>query len=176
MEHGEKSWKKQTFWNQNISEKKICVQKVSEVDKIRGKNIKVNVAPQLCGLGAKWREPDLFSLFRFSDFWLSSENAPLRSYVGPKYLRQLINANLLVRCSSVWFDVAPERCVFREKVASASLFKEDIKSDILEQSTQKKMKEEKSLGLLGGKYPINSFELEYTLLYFRWQEIAGCSQ
>ena len=33
--------------------KKICVQKVSEVDKIRGKNIKVNVAPQLCGLGAK---------------------------------------------------------------------------------------------------------------------------
>ena len=109
--------------------KKICVQKVSEVDKIRGKNIKVNVAPQLCGLGAKWREPNLFSLFRFSDFWLSSENAPLRSYVGPKYLRQLINANLLVRCSSVWFDVAPERCVFREKVASASLFKDDIKSD-----------------------------------------------
>ena len=156
--------------------KKICVQKVSEVDKIRGKNIKVNVAPQLCGLGAKWREPNLFSLFRFSDFWLSSENAPLRSYVGPKYLRQLINANLLVRCSSVWFDVAPERCVFREKVASASLFKDDIKSDILEQSTQKKMKEEKSLGLLGGQYPINSFELEYTLLYFRWQEIAGCSQ
>ena len=156
--------------------KKICVQKVSEVDKIRGKNIKVNVAPQLCGLGAKWREPNLFSLFRFSDFWLSSENAPLRSYVGPKYLRQLINANLLVRCSSVWFDVAPERCVFREKVASASLFKDDIKSDILEQSTQKKMKEEKSSGLLGGQYPINSFELEYTLLYFRWQEIAGCSQ
>ena len=35
--------------------KKICVQKVSEVDKIRGKNIKVNVAvaPQRCGLGAK---------------------------------------------------------------------------------------------------------------------------
>ena len=82
-------------------------------------------------------------------------------------MRQLINANLLVRCSSVWFDVAPEQCVFREKVASASLFKDDIKSDILEQSTQKKMKEEKSLGLLGGKYPINSFELEYTLLYFR---------
>ena len=53
------------------------------------------------------------------------------------------------------------------KVASASLLKDDIKSDILEQSTQKKMKEEKSLGLLGGKYPINSFELEYTLLYFR---------
>ena len=53
MEHGEKSWKKQTFCNQNISEKKICVQKVSEVDKIRGMNIKVNVAPQLCGLGAK---------------------------------------------------------------------------------------------------------------------------
>ena len=55
MEHGEKSWKKQTFCNQNISDKKICVQKVSEVDKIRGKNIKVNVAvaPQRCGLGAK---------------------------------------------------------------------------------------------------------------------------
>ena len=54
-EHGGKSWKKQTFCNQNISEKKICVQKVSEVDKIRGKNIKVNVAvaPQRCGLGAK---------------------------------------------------------------------------------------------------------------------------
>ena len=35
--------------------KKICVQKVSEVDKIRGKNIKVNVAVALqrCGLGAK---------------------------------------------------------------------------------------------------------------------------
>ena len=53
------------------------------------------------------------------------------------------------------------------KVASASLFKDDIKSDILEQSTQKKMNKEKSSGLLGGQYPINSFEHEYTLLYFR---------
>ena len=59
------------------------------------------------------------------------------------------------------------RNLIRNKVVSASLFKDDIKSDILEQSTQKKMKEEKSLGLLGGKYPINSFELEFTLLYFR---------
>ena len=50
----------------------------------------------------------------------------------------------------------------------ASLFKYDIKSDILEQSTQKKMNKEKSSGLLGGQYPINSFEHEYTLLYFRW--------
>ena len=56
------------------------------------------------------------------------------------------------------------RNLIQNKVAS--LFKDDIKSDILEQSTQK-MKEVKSSGLLGGQYPINSFELEYTLLYFR---------
>ena len=52
------------------------------------------------------------------------------------------------------------RNLIGNKVASASLFKDDIKSDILEQSTQRKMKEEKSSGLLGGQYPINSFELE----------------
>ena len=60
---------------------------------------------------------------------------------------------------------ATTRNLIQNKVVS--LFKDDIKSDTLEQSTQKKMKEVKSSGLLGGQYPINSFELEYTLLYFR---------
>ena len=68
-------------------------------------------------------------------------------------------------------DLFTLRCYYQKSDSEQSciftLFKDDIKSDILEQSTQKKMKEEKSLGLLGGKYPINSFELEYTLLYFR---------
>ena len=63
-------------------------------------------------------------------------------------------------------DATIRNLIVQNKVAS--LFKYDIKSDILEQSTQKKMNKEKSSGLLGGQYPINSFEHEYTLLYFRW--------
>ena len=43
------------------------------------------------------------------------------------------------------------RNLIQNKVAS--LYKDDIKSDILEQSTQKKMNKEKSSGLLGGQYP-----------------------
>ena len=52
--------------------------------------------------------------------------------------------HIAMRLSEIWF---------RTK------FKDDIKSDILEQGTQKKMKDEKSSGLFGGQYPINSFEL-----------------
>ena len=52
---------------------------------------------------------------------------------------------------------ATTRNLIQNKVVS--LFKDDIKSDILEQGTQKKMKDEKSSGLFGGQYPINSFEL-----------------
>ena len=52
---------------------------------------------------------------------------------------------------------ATTRNLIQNKVVS--LFKDDIKSDILEQGTQKKMKGKKSSGLFGGQYPINSFEL-----------------
>ena len=57
------------------------------------------------------------------------------------------------------------RNLIRNKVAS--LFTADVKSEILEQSCQKTMKEEKSSGLLGGQFIPIFFELEYTLLYFR---------
>ena len=113
-----------------------------------------------------WLDCWLATVSLFSNSMLRCSTSSLPTSILPKIISS--STQIYSHCD------ATIRNLIRNKVAS--LHKDDIKSDILEQSTQKKMKEEKSSGLLGGQYPINSFELEYTLLYFRWQEIAGCSK